>query len=234
MVSVPSDLSRQPDGVPAWVDLLTPDPGPLSEFYAGLFGWEFRDLDTARPYRVASVPGGDVAGVGALDIGNPGWTMYVRVRDLEETERRVLAAGGRVREPAHEAFGGGRRSRFEDPAGAVFGAWARGEHEGAVVVDAASSSTVSELHTPDAASAADFYQAVFGRETAVARIVADADGTPRWHVTFAVADPDDAAARARELGGSVRSEPSEEHGPRSAELADPQGFPFRVIRSGAA
>ncbi|PFG39445.1 hypothetical protein ATJ97_1951 [Georgenia soli] len=166
MASASSDVPRYPDGVPAWIDLLTPDPGPASEFYADLFGWQIRDVDeTPRPYRVASLAGADVAGVGALDIGNPGWTMYVRVPDLEEIERRVLAAGGQVREPAHEVFGGGRRSRFEDPAGAVFGAWTGGEHEGAEVVNVANSWNFNELHTPDIAAAAEFYNAVFGWET---------------------------------------------------------------------
>jgi uncharacterized protein len=272
MVSATSDVPRYPDGVPAWIDLLTSEPVPVAEFYADLFGWRFRELDDApAAYRVASLPGGDVAGVGALVVGNPGWTMYVRVEDLEETERRVLAAGGMVREPSHEAFDGGRRTRFEDPAGAVFGAWQGGRHGGADVVNVASSWNFNELHTPDAASAAEFYSAVFGWETseigpgrwmvrrpgysdtleqrdpgirarhteagappgftdAVGWMVPDSEGTPRWNVTFAVADPDDVAARASELGGSVVTEPFDSQGSRVAELADPQGFPFSVSR----
>lgn len=276
MTSASPDVPRYPDGVPAWIDLLTSEPGPASEFYASLFGWRFRDVDeTPTPYRVASLPGGDVAGVGALDIGNPGWTMYVRVPDLEETERRVLAAGGQVREPAHQVFGGGRRSRFEDPAGAVFGAWTGGEHEGAEVVNVANSWNFNELHTPDVATAAEFYTAVFGWEIsefgpgtwmvgmpgysdvlerrspgnrarlaemgappgfadAVGWMVEESEGTPRWTVTFSVADPDGVAARAAELGGAVTTEPFDADGSRVAQLADPQGFPFNVSRYGPA
>ena len=273
MTPTPSDVPRYPHGVPAWMDLLTADPGPAAEFYGHLFGWRFRDLDDAPgPYRVANLPDGDVAGVGALAIGNPGWTMYVRVDDLDAIEHRVLDAGGLVREPSHEAFDGGRRTRFEDPAGAVFGAWVGGRHEGAEVVNVANSWNFNELHTPDPEAAAGFYGSVFGWETsefgpglmitrpgysdvleqrdpgirarhaeagappaftdAVGWIVATAEGTPRWNVTFAVDDPDGMAARARELGGSVATEPFDTRGSRVAELADPQGFPFTVSRWG--
>ena len=272
MTSADPDGPRYPDGVPAWMDILTSEPRAAAEFYGELCGWRFRELDDApRPYRMASLPDGDVAGVGTLAIGNPGWTMYVRVDDLEETERRVLAAGGMVREPSHEAFDGGRRSRFEDPAGAVFGAWQGGRHEGAQVVNVPSSWNFNELHTPDVAAATEFYNAVFGWQTtqfgpgtwmvmrpgysdvlerrnpgtrarhaefgappgfsdSVAWMVEQAEGTPRWNVTFAVTDADDVAARARELGGSVTTEPVDVGGSRVAELADPQGFPFSVSR----
>ncbi|MCK6212245.1 VOC family protein [Georgenia sp. EYE_87] len=274
MAPTPTDVPRYPHGVPAWMDLLTAAPGPAAEFYGHLFGWRFRELDDAPgPYRVASLPDGDVAGIGALAIGNPGWTMYVRVDELDATERRVLDAGGLVREPSHEAFDGGRRTRFEDPAGAVFGAWQGGRHDGADVVNVANSWNFNELHTPDPEAAAEFYGNVFGWETtevgpdllmvrrpgysdvleqrnpgtlarhaeagappsfsdAVGWIVATAEGTPRWNVTFAVADPDGVAARARELGGSVAAEPFDVDDSRVAELVDPQGFPFTVSRYG--
>jgi hypothetical protein len=67
-----------------------------------------------------------------------------------------------------------------------------------------------------------------GFEDVVARIL-PRDGAPaHWGVTFAVDDADAVTARARELGGSVRSEPQNAPWVRFAVLADPAGAPFTV------
>jgi len=49
-----------------------------------------------------------------------------------------------------------------------------------------------------------------------------------WNVTFAVADTDAVAAKARELGGSVLVEPFDVAPVRSAVLSDSAGAPFTV------
>ena len=49
---------------------------------------------------------------------------------------------------------------------------------------------------------------------------------PHWSVTFAVADSDAIAARARELGGTVEVEPSDAGPVRSAVIRDPLGARF--------
>ena len=51
-------------------------------------------------------------------------------------------------------------------------------------------------------------------------------GTPHWSVTFAVADSDAIAARARELGGTVEAEPFDAGPVRSAVIRDPLGARF--------
>ena len=51
-------------------------------------------------------------------------------------------------------------------------------------------------------------------------------GGPRWHVTFTVADADQAAARARELGGEVLVEPFDIPWQRIAVIRDPDGATF--------
>jgi predicted enzyme related to lactoylglutathione lyase len=53
-------------------------------------------------------------------------------------------------------------------------------------------------------------------------------GPSRWHVTFAVDDPDALAGRAVELGGTVVVEPSDAGSARLATLADPFGADFTV------
>jgi uncharacterized protein len=67
-----------------------------------------------------------------------------------------------------------------------------------------------------------------GFEDVVARIL-PRDGAPaHWGVTFAVDDADAITARARELGGSVLSEPQNAPWVRFAVLADLAGAPFTV------
>lgn len=58
--------------------------------------------------------------------------------------------------------------------------------------------------------------------------LADDDLAPHWNVTFAVADTDGIMARARDLGGSVVTEPFDVPPVRSAVLRDPHGARFTV------
>lgn len=54
------------------------------------------------------------------------------------------------------------------------------------------------------------------------------DASPCWNVTFTVANADEVAHRARELGGSVVVEPFDIAPVRSAVLRDPAGAQFTV------
>jgi uncharacterized protein len=65
-----------------------------------------------------------------------------------------------------------------------------------------------------------------GFENVVATILPRDGGPARWSVTFAVDDADTAAARARELGGSILAEPHDAPWVRFAVLADPAGASF--------
>ena len=56
------------------------------------------------------------------------------------------------------------------------------------------------------------------------------DGPPRWNITFAVADSDATAAKAKELGGAVIEEPQDIPVGRFAIVADPTGAKFGVIK----
>ena len=51
--------------------------------------------------------------------------------------------------------------------------------------------------------------------------------TPRWHVTFTVADRDDSAATAERLGATVVSS-SDNMWTKDALVRDPQGAEFTV------
>jgi uncharacterized protein len=54
-----------------------------------------------------------------------------------------------------------------------------------------------------------------------------AQGEPHWHVTFTVADRDDAVATAEQLGGTVMAKNDSEW-TRDAQIRDPQGAVFTM------
>lgn len=98
-------------------------------FFGAAFGWEFEDY------------GGDYcafAGQG-LDGGFYRSELYSSTRggaallvfyseDLEATQARVEAAGGRIEKPVF-AFPGGRRFHFSEPSGNEFAVWSDREAE---------------------------------------------------------------------------------------------------------
>jgi uncharacterized protein len=56
---------------------------------------------------------------------------------------------------------------------------------------------------------------------------------PHWRVYFAVDDADAAVAKVTELGGSVQRPPMHMPYGRHADVADPQGAMFSVIKPGS-
>jgi hypothetical protein len=66
------------------------------------------------------------------------------------------------------------------------------------------------------------------RDVIGAMMPAEGDRPASWDVNFWVADADDSAARAAELGGSVVVAPFDTQITRDAVLADPQGAVFSV------
>ena len=231
-------------GVPCWIELGAPEPDAAAAFYAALFGWTVE-------HGVARLDGRAVAGIAD---GPPGWTTYVRVDDPSAAAARVEAAGGRVdgarltdpagAELAIVAQGGAELvnapgtwnwSNLESPDadaaqafyGAVFGWEAMPMGPGVAMfrvpgygdrlaeLDPALRERHAEAGIPP------------GFSDAVAWLV-PGEGAARWTVTFAVDDPDGIAARAQELGGTVRVPPYDEQGARIATLRDPHGAEFTV------
>ncbi len=185
------------------------------------------------------------------------WTTYVQVDDVEETVAKVREAGGSVLAEPFESLDGGRIAIIADPSGAALGVWRLGEHRGAELVNEPSAWAMSFLASPDPDAAARFYGAVFGWEAesfgpatmfrlpgfvggepsqpvprdVVATMMPAAEGAPAaWAVNFWVADVDDVATKARELGGEVISPPDAIEGLPMKEgvIADPEGAVLSV------
>jgi hypothetical protein len=159
---------RYPQGVPCWIDVLTPDPDALTRFYERLFGWEFDDITTSGSdghYLVARLGGQAVAGIGTPVEGSSGptpWSTSVAVHDADGAARSVREAGGRVVTGPTDLAGLGRAARCTDPSGGAFGVWQPGTLAGAEAVNAPGTWNWSNLETTDPTTAEAFYAAVFG------------------------------------------------------------------------
>jgi predicted enzyme related to lactoylglutathione lyase len=239
-------------GTPSWVDLATSDPAAAKEFYGGLFGWEAVDAGSVEEtggYAMFTLRGKQVAGIGPLmDPDQPQvWSTYISTDDADAAVARARDAGGQVVVEPMDVMDAGRMAFVAHPAGGFVGLWQPGRHIGAQLVNEPGALTWNQLHTRDQPGAGAFYSAVFGwkldqtvfnlGERPIAGIMGVPPGTPDevpafWMTVFAVADCDESAAKAADLGGTVVSPPSDLEGiGRFAVLTDPQGVYFSIIAS---
>ena len=104
-----------------WVDCGT-DLDKATAFYSALFGWSVEEMgEESGGYRMASVGGGEVAGLGPQQSpGPPFWSVYFRVDDAAKTAELVTANGGTVLFGPMEVLEAGHMAVFTDPVGAAF------------------------------------------------------------------------------------------------------------------
>jgi uncharacterized protein len=158
-------------GVPCWVDTSQPDPEAATDFYSGLFGWEFEDVlppGSEARYFIARLRGGDVAAVGSIPEAAPPmamWNTYVAVDGADESASKVRDAGGGVVMEPFDVMDSGRMAVFTDPEGAAFCVWHAREQKGARIVNEPGSLNFNGLNTRDTEGAKSFYGSVFGWQT---------------------------------------------------------------------
>jgi uncharacterized protein len=113
-------MSNAGNGQVSYLEIPATDIEATKKFYAGLFGWTFRDWGTDY----TSFQDGRTAGGFAKVDGPPakGVLIVLYASDLEATEAAVKAAGGKVVKPVF-SFPGGRRFHFEDPNGNELAIW---------------------------------------------------------------------------------------------------------------
>jgi predicted enzyme related to lactoylglutathione lyase len=246
-------------GKVVWADLVTPNLAGAEAFYAGLFGWTFRDLHLGEiDYAVASVNGRVIAGLAEVKIAageqkQSHWLSFMAVRDADATLRHALLDGATVvRKPVSYA-GRGRQAVFAGPDGAVFGVIAATPSDPADVLAKPGEWIWSSLLTPEPDNAVKFYQSLFGYDVfdlpsddGLQHVVLSSQDFARaginslpkdakhrrahWLNFVRVTDTTEAAAKAVSLGGRVLVEPRlDRHGGRIALLADPYGAPFGVM-----
>jgi predicted enzyme related to lactoylglutathione lyase len=251
------EVERYPNGTFCWVDLGTNDAAGAKAFYGGLLGWEFDDLPTGEQgtYSTCRLNGRAVAGL--YDRAEtPGWGSYISVDDVGRATGRARELGAEVLVEPFDTPGGGRVATVRDPVGAQVSLSQPGESFGAELVNQDGTWTWNELVSKDLAAGRDFYVELFGwsaddipgdfprtsftlGELLIGGGHAPGPGedpTARWAIAFWVPDADEAAARAKELGGSVLLPPMDIPVGRFTVLADPQGASFTAsaVPGGAA
>jgi len=102
-----------------YVEFPSSDRAQTSAFFQAAFGW---GIISYGPHYDALAQAGIDGGVDQAE-GRVAATMaIIRTQDLDDAERRVLAAGGVITRPQFD-FPGGRRFHFREPGGNELAVW---------------------------------------------------------------------------------------------------------------
>lgn len=105
----------------SYIELAADDLEASTAFYRAAFGWTFNDYGPTYAGIRSASGDGEVGGLNTNNAGGPGGALVLLVSDdVDASLAAVEAAGGRVVTPI-EAYPGGRRFTFADPAGTVLG-----------------------------------------------------------------------------------------------------------------
>jgi predicted enzyme related to lactoylglutathione lyase len=242
-----------------FVELVTPDLAAAKQFYAGLFGWTFRDLQgDGIGYAEAFLDGRQVAGLIHKKVPEgkqrqPAWLSFFAVRDVDAAKEAALRNDAKVLFGPRSIPDRGRVAVFSDPQGAVFAVLASSSGDPSDVLAAPGEWIWTSLITSDPASAAAFYQKLFDYEVfelpaskgaqhlllasdnyaraSVNTLPANKPNVhPHWLNYVRVEDAVKMTAKVIALGGRVLVEPRiDRHGGKVAVVADPFGAPFGLL-----
>ena len=242
-----------------FVQLVTPDIAAAKQFYGGLFGWTFRDIQAGgTKYAEAFLDGRLVAeiihkNVPASEHRQPAWLSFFAVGDVDAAKKAALKNGAKVLFEPHSVPDRGREAVFSDPQGAVFALLASSSGDPADVLAAPGEWIWSSLITSDPDTDAAFYQTLFDYEVFelpaspgaqhlllasdnYARASANTlpanrpKAHPHWLDYVRVEDAVKMTAKVVALGGRVLVEPRvDRHGGKVAVVADPLGAPFGLL-----
>lgn len=103
-----------------YIEFPARDIAAAKKFYSEVFGWKFEDYGPDY----TSFIDGRIAGGFTTDASGPalGALVVIYAGDLEGTQARVEAAGGKIVK-AIFSFPGGRRFHFSDPNGNELAVW---------------------------------------------------------------------------------------------------------------
>lgn len=243
-----------PNGAPCWMDLASSDPDESKDFYGGLFGWSHQQAGEEHGnYVTFTSDGRPIAGMVRKDPTSDdpdGWSTYLATDDIEGTVEASSSNRGQVLMGPMRVGDLGRMAVLCDAGGAAIGAWQPGIHKGFGFVGEAGSPVWHELSTRDYDAAVEYYQKVFGWETAVmsdtddfryttlgsgdkakagifdASSVLPRDVPASWQVYLGVNDVDAAVELVQKLGGTVQRSPWDSDYGRMAQVTDSTGAVF--------
>jgi len=238
-----------------WVELNTANPKAAQGFYGEVLGWKVQAFPMGpETYEMIDAGGTTIGGYNPQGKGPTQWLSYMSVDDVDETAKKVVAAGGKVIDAPSDIPTVGRSAKVADPQGAVFYLFRSATEDMPESPPTQGRFYWNELVTRDAPKAVAFYEKIFGHTHDEMPMpdgkyyVLNKDGAPRagimagqdknapptWLPYFAVADTDATVARAKKLGANVYMAPEDiPNVGRFAVLSDPQGATFAVIKPAA-
>lgn len=108
-----------------YIEFAATDVARAKQFYAAAFGWSFEDwgpdyvsFDAAS----AAMAGGFRTRSAGESSGSAAPLVVLYSRDLADTEKAIVAAGGSIVVPAFD-FPGGKRFHFSDGVGNILAVW---------------------------------------------------------------------------------------------------------------
>lgn len=242
-----------------FVELVTPDLAAAKLFYAGLFGWTFRDIQAGETaYAEASLDGRPVAGLFHKDLPQgkqrqPAWLSFISVKDVDAAKTIALQHGAKVLFEPHSIPDRGREAVFADPQGAVFAVLDSSSGDPPDVLAAPGEWIWSSLITADPDDDTAFYQTLFDYEVyelpadeGAQHLMLASDNYARasvnslpvnrpnvhshWLNFVHVEDTAMMTEKVVALGGRVLVEPRvDRHGGKVAVVADPMGATFGLL-----
>ncbi len=249
-----------PAGFPCWVDVTVSDLEHSQAFYAAVLGWRFSPgAPQLGGYTNAFIGDRRVAGLSPSDPGasrrSSVWAVYLAAPDIEQTDKAIRDAGGQEVFPITGLAPLGRMAMYTDTTGSVFGVYEANKHTGFNIVEEPGTVAWCEGMVGEFEPAKAFYTTVFGytytdmsgpaeqyamftaagaeRPTGGIGVVGEHQ-SPRWTVTFEVADVDAAARQVSAHGGIVVTQPYDFEYGRLALCEGPDNEGFGLITSKTA
>lgn len=242
----------------SWAELATSDPESAKKLYTGMFNWTVQDNPMPHGvYTIFQSEGNDAAAMhgGLPPCVPPHWLVYFSVANVDESAAKVEPLGGKVLTGPFDVMDLGRMAIAQDPGGASFAVWQPKSKIGATHGGPLNRVTWPELNSSDPARAVAFYSGLFGWKTKPETGVDGADyiewvndgknmgglmpmrgpawqGVPQhWMIYVTVADCDQSAEKAKQLGAAVCVPPTDiPHVGRFSVITDAQGAVFSVIK----
>ena len=257
---MPTRDETWPNGTPCWVDVGVNDPTAARAFYSALFGWDIQEgAPEMGGYSMCMLNGRPAAAISPKQAGDTtpnAWSTYLASDDVDDAVAKARAAGGTFPMETMDVMTSGRMTFGTDPTGAGYGIWQARDFGGVGVYNEPGALIWNELMTRDYEGAKAFYGAVFGYEydeigdgtnfqySTIRRsdgeIVAglgamgaevSAEMAPQWTTYFNVVDADVTAAKAAELGATIKNEPWDTPHGRMAVIQGPQGEVFSIMQN---
>ena len=243
----------QKQGKFVWVELNTSNPKAAQSFYGEVLGWKVKAFPMGpQTYEMIDLGETQIGGYNPIEGKGPAhWLSYMSVDSVDESAKKVAAAGGKVIDAPSDIPTVGRFSKVADPLGSVFYLFRSQNPDPPEPPALPGRFYWNENVTRDAAKAVAFYEKLFGYthdempmpdgkyyvlkrgEDSLAGITTgkEKNAPPTWVPYFAVTDADAAAARAKKLGAQIFVAPEDiPNVGRFSVIGDPQGAVFGIIK----